>query len=233
MSLKFEPRKKESAVDIVVNSIRSLIMEKKLQPGDKIPVETEIAEGLNVSRSSVREAMKILSAFGLIEIKVGNGTYVSQNSNTTAIDSFLTSLLLCNPNLEELIEFRAVMEKNVMELVIIHYDENEEDRTALYENLNELRLLVNSDCPSSVIAQNDIDFHKILSKASHNMMLEKVYNFILEFFELSIKATHKTQHGKIAYEVHKQLVDAIETRDLNEAKKAVYSSVITWSSLVY
>ena len=69
----FKATKRESAVDIVVNSIKQLLADKKLLPGDKLPNELEISEGLGVSRGSVREAMKILSAFGLIDIRVGNG----------------------------------------------------------------------------------------------------------------------------------------------------------------
>lgn len=76
MSNLFEASKRESAVDLVVNSIKQLLMERTLKPGDKLPSELEISEELRVSRGSVREAMKILSAFGLVDIRVGNGTYV-------------------------------------------------------------------------------------------------------------------------------------------------------------
>ena len=74
----FKATKRESAVDIVVNSIKQLLADKKLLPGDKLPNELEISEGLGVSRGSVREAMKILSAFGpLAEVK----NYENFNSN--------------------------------------------------------------------------------------------------------------------------------------------------------
>ena len=78
MSNLFEASKRESAVDLVVNSIKQLLMERTLKPGDKLPSELEISEELRVSRGSVREAMKILSAFGLVDIRVGNGTYVCE-----------------------------------------------------------------------------------------------------------------------------------------------------------
>ncbi|MFR8544323.1 MAG: FadR/GntR family transcriptional regulator [[Clostridium] scindens] len=72
MSIFYEKAsKRESAVDIVVNNIKQLLIDRRLKPGDKLPSELEISEGLGVSRGSVREAMKILSAFGLIDIRVG------------------------------------------------------------------------------------------------------------------------------------------------------------------
>ena len=55
----FKANKRESAVDIVVNNIKHLLMERKLKPGDRLPSESEISEGMGVSRGSVREAMKI------------------------------------------------------------------------------------------------------------------------------------------------------------------------------
>lgn len=67
----FKKDKRESAVDIVVNNIKQLLIERKLKPGDRLPSELEISEGMGVSRGSVREAMKILTAFGLVDIRVG------------------------------------------------------------------------------------------------------------------------------------------------------------------
>ena len=64
-----------------------LLIDRRLLPGDKLPSELEISEGLGVSRGSVREAMKILSAFGLVDIKVGNGTYVCESPGHGLIDS--------------------------------------------------------------------------------------------------------------------------------------------------
>ena len=93
----FKATKRESAVDIVVNSIKQLLADKKLLPGDKLPNELEISEGLGVSRGSVREAMKILSAFGLIDIRVGNGTYVSDSPSSELLDSLLFTYFITNP----------------------------------------------------------------------------------------------------------------------------------------
>ena len=87
----FRANKRESAVDLVVNNIKQLLIEKKLKPGDRLPSELEISEGMNVSRGSVREAMKILSAFGLVDIKIGNGTYVCETPGNSLMDSLLFS----------------------------------------------------------------------------------------------------------------------------------------------
>lgn len=231
MSL-FQPRKKESAVDIVVNSIRSLIFQKKLNPGDKLPIETEIADGLGVSRSSVREAMKILSALGLVEVKVGNGTYVSEKMNSNVYDSFLLSLLISNPDFKEIMEFRTIIETDIIGLIIKHYDENKSERNELHANIDELTTLMKTKCKSDIMAENDINFHKILGAASHNLLSERVYSFVIDLFEISIRSTHKNQHGKLAYSTHKAILDAIDSKDIEKGKEAVNQSVITWSKLI-
>ena len=66
----FRANKRESTVDIVVNNIKKLLIERKLKPGDRLPNEVEISEAMNVSRGSVREALRILTAFGLVESRV-------------------------------------------------------------------------------------------------------------------------------------------------------------------
>ena len=104
MSNLFEASKRESAVDVVVNSIKQLLMERRLKPGDKLPNELEISEGLGVSRGSVREAMKILSAFGLVDIRVGNGTYVCETPGNGLMDSLLFSFFVSNPDISNLYE---------------------------------------------------------------------------------------------------------------------------------
>ena len=102
MSNLFEASKRESAVDLVVNSIKQLLMERTLKPGDKLPSELEISEELRVSRGSVREAMKILSAFGLVDIRVGNGTYVCETPGNTTMDSLLFSFFISNPQIDDI-----------------------------------------------------------------------------------------------------------------------------------
>ena len=96
----FKKDKRESAVDIVVNNIKQLLIERKLKPGDRLPSELEISEGMGVSRGSVREAMKILTAFGLVDIRVEWYLYLRYPWHQA--DGFLTfQFLHCQSGYEE------------------------------------------------------------------------------------------------------------------------------------
>ena len=77
----FEKKTKVSAVDLVINSIKNILLQKKILPGDLLPSELALAESLGVGRGSVREALKILDAFGIIEIIHGDGTYIATYAN--------------------------------------------------------------------------------------------------------------------------------------------------------
>lgn len=233
MSDLFQPSKRESAVDIVVNSIKQLLVNRRLKPGDKLPSELEISEGLGVSRGSVREAMKILSAFGLIDIRVGNGTFVCESPGNGLMDSLLFSFFATNPDIDSLYEFRQLFETDVLELILKHYDENLTERKAIRQNLMALKKLMEEGASREKLNENDLEFHRLLGMAAHNPLAERVYNFIIDFMKASITATHKNQTGEFVYEVHKGIVDLIEARDASRIDEAIKASVDTWSFLQF
>lgn len=196
-------------------------------------VSVEMAEELGVSRGSVREAMKILSALGIVEIKIGNGTYICDSPNGAMMDSLLFSLLISNPDISEFSEFRKLFEIDVVELIIQHFDKNETERKALADNLERLKQMQKEGAEINRLAENDIEFHRILGKASKNLVTEKIYNFIIDFMQKSIKTTHELskQRGEIAAKSHQYIVEAIESRNIEVCRNAIEESVDTWSEL--
>jgi len=74
----FQPVRPRRIYEDIVRQIQGLIAERQLQPGDRLPSERELAELLSVSRASVREALRVLSAMGLVEVRSGDGTFVRQ-----------------------------------------------------------------------------------------------------------------------------------------------------------
>lgn len=230
----FKSRKKQSTVDIVINSIRELLMTKKLVPGQKMPSENEICDGLGVSRGSVREAMKILSAFGIVEIKVGDGTYIPNEPKPAVFNPLLFSFLLQNPDLREITEFRQYLELDIVELILANKERNATERRLLEENLRFQGELRAKRASPEVLAENDIEFHRLLGRASCNQLIRRVYDFALDYLEQSIKGTHFRQdNGTISYEVHCQIVAAIRDNDLALAKKAINYSVEVWQNLQF
>ena len=226
----FKANERESAVDIVVNNIKHLLMERKLKPGDRLPSESEISEGMGVSRGSVREAMKILSAFGLVDVKVGNGTYVCEKPGSTLMDSLLLSFFVTNPDPEKLYELRQVIEIDVLEMILRHYDENTAERKALRENLNLLGKLIDKNLSLEQLKTIDLEFHHLMGSCTKNVLMERIYSIVLDFMEPTITATLKTHHGEITYQEHQKILEVIETQDYDHIHDVITDSVNTWST---
>ncbi|WP_320129025.1 GntR family transcriptional regulator [uncultured Sphaerochaeta sp.] len=232
MEQLFKTQKRQSTVDIVIDNIKQLLIDKKLLPGQKIPSEGQISEGLGVSRGSVREAMKILSSFGVVEIKPGDGTYIAHYSKGSSINPLLFDFLLYGPDTLELAEFRDVIELSVVGLIIRNKDKNQEERENIYENVEDLRHLIKMDATLEQFVENDLAFHALLGKASCNHLLQKVYEFVLEIYAPTIKATHNNQNkGEQSLAVHTQITDSIKKNNLEIAGAAIDRSVDIWKNL--
>lgn len=231
----FTTQEKNTSVNVVINAIKELLIQKQLRPGQKMPNEMEIANGLGVSRGTVREALKILSAFGIIEIKVGNGTYVSKKPQKSALDPMLFGLLLVDADTKKLSEFRKLIETDIIRLIFQYREENKDDIDDLVKNVNELEKFCgrkNDSNLDELTFQNDMEFHRIMGRASKNEMSERVYNFILDTFSYSIKISHTRQNlGEMALKTHKKILNAILENDLESAKLAVSNSVDVWENL--
>lgn len=231
MDSLFTTNKRESAVDIVINNIKQLLIDRRLLPGDRLPNELEIAEGLGVSRGSVREAMKILSAFGLVDIRVGNGTYVCEVPGNKLIDSLLFTFFITNPDMDSLYEFRRIFEVDILELILKHYDKNIEERAALEKNLEQLKRMIEQEAPSDQILKNDIEFHQLLGSACYNPMASKIYGFIMDSIRASISNTHKHQKGEYVLRAHQDIYRIIATKSYDQIETCIKSSADIWYGL--
>lgn len=109
----------------VLNRIKSLIEEKKLSEGDKLPSERELAEQLNAARSSVREALRAIELLGLIETKHGGGTYLKTYRPYHTVELLATFVLKESTTIKELFEVKLILEKECIRKVYmdLHSDE--------------------------------------------------------------------------------------------------------------
>lgn len=232
MNNLFTAKKKRSTVDMVIDSFRDLLMTNKLKPGQKVPSENEICEGLGVSRGSVREAMKIMASLGVVEIKVGDGTYIPAEPQPAIMNPLLFSLLLQKPNLEEIAEFRNILELDIVELIIKNKDRNLREREQLEQNLLQHKIYCsNGGVDVGQIVENDIEFHRIMGRAACNRMIQRIYDFSLDYLEPSIRETYRFEGNvRQAYKIHQKLLDAIAQNNVELAKDAVRFSIDYWQN---
>ena len=165
--------KKESVVQSVINRLTDAMRAKELKPGDKIPPEPELAESLGVARSSVREAIKILTYLGVLESKRSEGTFVCNGYKESMIDPMVYGIILNQDSFENLMELREMTEAGMMRLAIDHHDE--EELIELEEILNEMKTAIEDpDDPVDAFFESDNRFHDKIAEMGKNPMADKI-----------------------------------------------------------
>ena len=107
---KVEPINSPRIYEEIVRQIRTLISEGRLKSGDRLPPERDLAERFRVSRASVREALRSLESMGLIEIRLGEGTFVREISVDSLIEPLALVILTQREAVGELFEARRLLE---------------------------------------------------------------------------------------------------------------------------
>lgn len=214
-NIEEEPTIKETAVDKVKDYIKKRIVLGSLKSGDKIPTENELCQILDVSRGSVREAMKILEALSIIKIIRGDGTYIAQVDDIRTMESTLLKIILSDTTINELTEFREEIEFAVLNLASKNV--TEEELTILEQIVQETR-----DCtqiePTDTLRLYELDnkFHDLLGKATHNLIIQEVYKFTHEIIApMLLKNYQLGQPGAWTVESHEITLEAIRTRDFH------------------
>jgi len=218
----FQDVKKEklSNVDLVIERIKTLLIEQKLKPGDLLPSENMLAENIGVSRGTIREAMKILAAFGIIEIRRGDGTYIATSANRKIFDPLIFSLIVTNTDSEELIQLREMMEVGVIDLIIKNAtDEDIEELKAVHQEME--KLVGDGIDDLDRLNACDIEFHRVMAGITRNHLVENMYNFVIDIFAPTINARY-------AVDAHRKLLDAIVTRDPAGATNSEHEHTTVW-----
>jgi GntR family transcriptional regulator, transcriptional repressor for pyruvate dehydrogenase complex len=170
-------RIKKSVVDITVDYIMDKVSSKQWRPGTKIPTEFELMETLDVSRNSVREAIKVLEALGLLEIRRADGTYVVNYFSEKMLTPWACSLLLEDDDSLALLELRMVIERGIFSLAI--QKGTEEDMKDIYNAFENFAINAEDEsATSSAILNADIKYRDTICKASHNPLTARLNDLI-------------------------------------------------------
>ena len=216
----FEKKTKVSAVDLVIDSIKNILIQKKILPGDLLPSEQALADSLGVGRGSVREALKILDAFGIVEIIHGDGTYIATSANKKIFDPLIYSMIIANTDSNELIQLREMVEMGVINTIIDHAkDEDIRKLQIVHEEYEELGKRGETDI--AVLNACDLKFHRTMAALTNNHLIENMYNFVIDIFAPTINAS-------FGLERHRKIMTAIANRDKAAAMAAEHDHTATW-----
>lgn len=182
---------------------------KRVQPGDKLPSEREIARMLEVGRSSVREALQTLCERGVIEKRPGKGNYLIDRS--IDLTKFEIRKLLPTIDVEsslDLLEFRRSLEAENAYLAARRHTSETIDQLQLA--VDELKHCVENK--QSIIVP-DLKFHNTIAYASQNKVMIQVYDLLIDFSKkvrIEMAENDDTEH---ALYYHSEILEAIKKED--------------------
>ena len=159
-----------SATTQVVNAIRDAIRTGELKEGDKLPNETEMSKTLGVGRSSLREGMRILNAYGVVEIRQGEGTFIINKCAERVFE--MLGFFSDDPTMQYLIELRHVIEMGSLKLI---YDKITPEQC---QKLKELSDAIDYSKPTEKNIWVDKKFHELLIEITGNPLLIQIYTML-------------------------------------------------------
>lgn len=203
-------------VDDIVERLIDYIVEQELEPGDKLPSERLLAEGLGVSRFPLREGLAQLQALGIISVSQGKGAFVSKFSVPRLLRR-LSPILRTQSGVTTLnmVETRLALECSVASLAALRRSEDTVERLK-----NALLGMEREIDNKELFIEYDMNFHETIAQATANpvfvalvAMLHNLMHTVQERFPDSLEARQKS------LEYHKEIFSAIEDMDAQKASE--------------
>ncbi len=209
-----EPVKRMNVTDSIVNQIKDLVLQGKLNEGDKLPPERELMNLFGVGRPSLREALKVLEAQGLIE-KTQKGTIITGNHDKFFSDSLMFQLYFSSAQWQDIFEARRFLEKELTYLATTRA--NSKDIDEIEQTIVDMELSIRENNQTEYVRTNLL-FHKKIAKASKNLVLFNLYESINNLVK------HAQESGVTVYGVmneslnyHKAIFTAMKERNAERA----------------
>jgi GntR family transcriptional regulator, transcriptional repressor for pyruvate dehydrogenase complex len=196
-----------SAVDQVVDSIRELIRARSLKVGDILPTEMQLASMFGAGRNTIREAVRILKAYGIVESRQKLGTVITDRRWDAVADLYSFGLDISVSTFEDVQGFRRLIEINLAETIFARID------APTIVRLRE----INEELRSAEIlrtTQLDFAFHETLVGVAGNRTLSDVYGIIRPIIMQLMQLGKKVRVAVDGtYLEHEDVIRAIEARD--------------------
>jgi len=213
--------KKTRIYETIVAQLGQLIQEGKLQPGERLPPERELAVRLQVSRASVREALRSLELQGLLSSRQGSGTFIAAVSQEELLRAF-ARLAEEGQTLRDIFELRFLLEPPIAAMAA---------RRATPQDIARLEATLKQQEQQIHLGQSgveaDVGFHAALAEATHNGALLRLGATLMEVLTPS-RDTHlqTPERSRLSLLSHRRILEAIQAGSAARARKAMEDHVV-------
>jgi GntR family transcriptional repressor for pyruvate dehydrogenase complex len=216
-SFQLTPIKKESIVAIVTRQLMSFLLSGAVRPGERIPAERQLAETLGVGRSTLRESLKVLTVLGLLEARLGDGTYLKKADSELLPGVIEWGLLLGEKSTKDLIEARQKIE-----VIIASLAAERRSSEQLAELRSFLKVMEQEGSGESRFVEADIAFHMKLADMADNSALRDMLRSVQALLRTWITSVIQSPGSiQATYEEHSRIYEAVERGDAQEAEEAM------------
>lgn len=192
----------------IYNYLEGKIVQGTLNPGDKLPSESELCAKFSVSRGPVRAALDKLTAIGLVFKKKGGGSYVAEQGMDNFLNVVLPTLKFNTVDFNEIMEIRCALEKLCIELCLNNHENNN------YEQLdNAMKTMVKEVKDKNTFFELDREFHTSISLLSGNLLLHSFNQLIWDLLKNNSKKEYHSQDFEKLVTEHKRIYKGIKEND--------------------
>lgn len=210
------PKSKMLSERIADDILSMITIEKRFLPGAKLPNENELSAELKISRTTLREAIRILVTHEILEIRRGKGTYVTDNSKIRE-NSVLEEFATVKVNAKDIYEIRLIFEPEAAYYATERATDNELIRILKYGRKVEEKIINGEDR-----REEEQAFHKSIAKATHNEFMNKLMPIIYQGINKGVTLSIKNEQAvKDTLNDHRMIMEFLEQRNAEGAKTAM------------
>ena len=210
----------------VIEQIQDNIMDGTFKKGDKLPSERDLSETMGVSRTSIREALRVLETMGVVESRQGEGNFICSNIAKSLLQPLSMMFKLNEGSWSDIFELRNVLEIECARLSALRATEL--DCWELLDIIQKMEEETLNKNKTEVLVELDKNFHNLLSSISKNYLIESLFITTSNLFE---KFIEDARYKIISYDVskgsanllnqHKRICEAIIKKDEHMASEAM------------
>ncbi len=203
--------------DRVADDILTMItIEKRFSPGDQLPNENDLSQELKISRTTLREAIRILAAHGVLEIRRGKGTFVRQEAELNGMKA-LNPLLSAKMDAKDLFEIRLIFEPEAAFLATLRATDREIERIVSLGKLIEQKIEIGEDRTEVEQA-----FHNAIAKATHNEFINQLMPIIYQAIGKGVILSQEKEAAvRDTIRDHRMITDFMTMRNPHGAQSAM------------
>ena len=205
---------KTSVKDQTLEQLKNYILSGVVRLGERLPSERALADALGVGRYSVREALKVLEAVGLVESRVGEGTFLTTNTGASFGRILGLSLATWGGAMIELLDARKMIEAEAARAAAGRA--SPDDINGIEAELKTMH--ANMDRVTAYL-KADFNFHRLIGEASHNAIISQFVSNLIDMLEEVLQETHSASLPAQAEGggTHQAIFDAIARGDADGA----------------